>query len=236
MMNRRPFLTAQWRHLGLITYAIDPALLKEETPPECSLDLRDGAAFVSFVMFDFLETRVKGIRWPGYVNFPEINLRFYVRHGEQRGVCFIREFVPRRLIAWIASTIYNEPYVATKMRSDVRIAGEMIEAAHEFWFGDRWHRAKVTARDQPNHPPAGGVEDFFKEHQWGFGRSRGGALRRYEVQHPTWRIYPEATVQMDVDFGQVYGQKWAFLSQQPPASVILAEGSEIAVFPHADIS
>jgi uncharacterized protein YqjF (DUF2071 family) len=235
MSKPRPFLTAQWRNLGLVTYAIDPALLQQETPPGCSLDLRDRSAFVSFVMFDFLDTKVKGIRWPGYVNFPEINLRFYVRRDEQRGVCFIRELVPKRLIAWIASTIYNEPYIATKMKSNVRVVGDKIEAAHEFWCGDRWHRAKVTAKNEPAYPPAGGVEDFFKEHQWGFGRSRGGARRRYEVQHPIWRIYPGAAAQMDVDFYKVYGQKWAFLNTQPPTSVILAEGSEIAVFPHADI-
>jgi hypothetical protein len=83
-------------------------------------------AFVSMVMFDFLQTRVQGVRWPGCVNFPEINLRFYVRHAGQRGVCFVRELVPRRLIAWIARTIYNEPYQVARMQSEITYPDGMI--------------------------------------------------------------------------------------------------------------
>src|SRR5687767_12444576 len=63
MRAPRPFLTAQWRNLGLITFDVDPALLQSHVPPGCELDLRDGRAFVSFVMFDFLDTRVGGVRW-----------------------------------------------------------------------------------------------------------------------------------------------------------------------------
>src|SRR3954464_3011883 len=106
------FLTARWSNLCLLTYAAPPALLEPRLPPGLALDLRDGQAFVSLVAFDFLDTRVLGVRWPGYRNFPEINLRFYVRHGADRGVVFIREFVPARLVAFLAKTLYGEPYVA----------------------------------------------------------------------------------------------------------------------------
>jgi len=49
----------------------------------------------------FLEARVKGFRIPWHVNFPEINLRFYLKrriNGEdRRGVAFIAEIVPRAI-------------------------------------------------------------------------------------------------------------------------------------------
>src|SRR4051812_21173831 len=102
-----PFLTAEWRNLFLATYAVPPPLLEPHLARGLSLDLRDGQAFVSLVAFEFLHTRVLGVPWPGYRNFGELNLRYYVRHVgkdgvEQRGVSFLREFVPRRLIAWLA--------------------------------------------------------------------------------------------------------------------------------------
>src|SRR5450432_3678461 len=88
---KKPFLTARWTNLAMLTYRLDPALLQPFVPPGCSLDLIDGSAFASLVAFDFSDTRVFGIQWPGFINFPEINLRFYVRHhdqtGEHRGVC-----------------------------------------------------------------------------------------------------------------------------------------------------
>src|SRR5438874_7358527 len=107
-----PFLTARWTNLFLATYAVPQEVLRPRLPRGLELDLRDGQAFVSLVAFQFLDTRVLGLPWPGYRNFAELNLRFYVRHGDQRGVVFIREFVPQRFIAWVARWLYNEPYLA----------------------------------------------------------------------------------------------------------------------------
>src|SRR4051812_2159224 len=94
-----PFLTARWSNLCLLTYAVPRALLTPRLPPGLELDTRpgladgptadrfapDGPAFVSLVAFDFLDTRVLGVPWPGYRNFPEINLRFYVRRRVAAG-------------------------------------------------------------------------------------------------------------------------------------------------------
>src|SRR5437870_9067010 len=99
---RRPFLTARWSNLAILTWEVPPALLEPHLPAGLELDRRDGAAFASLVAFDFLDTRVLGIPWPG---FPEVNLRFYVRLRAQRGVVFIREFVPQAIVAWLARAL-----------------------------------------------------------------------------------------------------------------------------------
>ena len=235
MPTSRPFLTAEWRHVALVTYDIDPPALLPFLPPGCELDLRDGRAFVSFVMFDFLNTRVKGIRWPRHVNFPEINLRFYVRHGEQRGVSFIRELVPKRLIARIARTLYNEPYAATQMHSQITEAGGWTETRHRFLFGGRWHEAAVRGQTTTTLPPPDSVEQFFKEHEWGFGRSPRGQLRCYRVLHPPWPIHPSATATLDVDFAAAYGPPWSPLNRRTPYSVVFAAGSPVVGYTHRSV-
>src|SRR5262249_7166885 len=120
------FLTARWSNLILATYAVPEELLAPRLPRGLELDRRDGQCFVSLVAFDFLRTNVFGIPWPGFRNFPEINLRFYVRSGDRRGVVFIREFVPKALVAWLARMFYNEPYEATSMSSQEYDQGERI--------------------------------------------------------------------------------------------------------------
>lgn len=60
--DRICFLSAQWKRLLLLTYDIDPQLLSDHLPPGLTLDTIDGRAFVSLVAFDFLDTRVVGIR------------------------------------------------------------------------------------------------------------------------------------------------------------------------------
>ena len=93
------FLTAEWRHLIMLNWAIDPALLLPLTPRGVELDEHEGVCYASVVGFLFLNTRVVGVSVPWHVNFEEINLRFYVRRrhpeGDRRGVVFVREIVPR---------------------------------------------------------------------------------------------------------------------------------------------
>ena len=226
-----PFLTARWSNLCLITYSVPPALLEPRLPPGVSLDLRDGRAFVSLVAFDFLDTRVLGVPWPGYRNFPEINLRFYVRRGDRRGVVFVREFVPQRLVALLARAIYNEPYLAARMSSCVREDERQISIEHRLTFKGRENRLSVVATKPVSRPTVDSTEHFFKEHEWGFGTGRRGRCLSYRVVHPCWDCYRVESYALDWDWRSVYGEEFAFLGSAEPCSVVVAEGSEVRVFP-----
>jgi uncharacterized protein YqjF (DUF2071 family) len=228
-----PFLTARWANLFLATYAVPHELLRARLPPGLELDTRADQAFVSLVAFDFLQTRVLGIPWPGYRNFPEVNLRFYVRRGDQRGVTFLREFVPHRLIAGLARWLYNEPYVAVPMRSQASDEPERLTVAYEFFAAGRWNAVTATGGKPTFQPPEDSPEHFFKEHHWGFGVSRSGRTLRYAVSHPVWSVHPVRDYHIDVAWAEVYGPEWAFLGQVSPAFTALAVGSQIAVYPHS---
>ena len=92
------------------------ALLGGAGPSGYGIGFLAGTLFLSLVAFRFLKTRISGLAIPFHCNFNEVNLRFYVRRVEgdqvKRGVVFIKEFVPRPAIAWVARTVYNENYVA----------------------------------------------------------------------------------------------------------------------------
>jgi hypothetical protein len=92
------FLTADWRHLAMLNYEINPNVLQRFVPTGTELDQWKGKTFVSIVGFLFLNTRIRGIAIPFHSNFEEVNLRFYVRRytkeGWRRGVVFIKELVP----------------------------------------------------------------------------------------------------------------------------------------------
>lgn len=232
-----PFLTAVWSNLLLITYPVNEEALRLRLAKGLELDTIDGQAFVSLVAFDFTETRVKGVKWPGFVNFPEINLRFYVRHTEtgRRGVMFVRELVPSRLIARIARQLYNEPYEATRMKSMVRDNGETMFIQHDWsWKGSQYW-LRVTSQTETHTPAEDSVAHFFKEHEWGFGRSKSGEPHVYQVRHPHWACHRVRSAHVEVDFGALYGAEFASLNDQEPHSVVHAVGSEIEVFPHRQL-
>jgi hypothetical protein len=227
----RPFLTARWSNVFLATFVVPRDLLAPHLPAGLELDTRDGEAFASLVAFDFLDTRVLGIPWPGFRSFPELNLRFYVRRQEERGVVFVRELVPNRLVAWMARTLYNEPYVAAPMSSTVREDADTLQVEHRLYFGGRTHTMRVVASKPAYLPAATSAEAFFKEHHWGYGKTRNGRTLRYYVWHPVWSVYPVREAHIDLDWASVYGPRWASMQGAGPVSTVLAAGSEVAVYP-----
>lgn len=228
---RLKFLTAQWRNLILANFAVPEDLLRPLVPPGCTIDQRDGVCWASLVGFQFLDTRVLGVGWPGFRHFPEWNLRFYVSHEGRRGVCFVREFVPQWTVATLARVIYNEPYRAARMSMKVGEWPGALSATYTVRWADRVHTLHAAGEKQAVRPPADSLEHWFKEHSWGFGTSRRGKLIRYEVNHPEWDVYPVREFRFDVDWALMYGPEWAPMNGVQPASVVFAVGSEISVYP-----
>jgi len=227
------FLSAKWENLILITYDVDPGVLEPHLPPGLELDTINGRAFVSLVAFDFADTRVKGFKIPFHVNFPEINLRFYVKNTDKnnikRGVVFLREFVPRRAITFIANNLYKEKYSTAKMKSTIESNG-IIYLEHKISVNEKNYFISLEAENKPYLPDNSSLEHYFKEHQWGFGTSAGGNTLIYEVEHPVWEVFPVIKFDHNFDFGAIYGNNWAHLNERSPYNVTFAKGSDIKVF------
>jgi uncharacterized protein len=226
----KTFLTAEWKNLINITYAVDPGMLLPHLPEGLELDLIDGKAFVSFVAFEFREVRVKGVKIPFHINFPEINLRFYVNRKGERGVVFIKEFVPKYFVALIARSFYNEPYHSIRMSSTNGSLLDVKWAEHKFRVKGISQDVSVMAGNKPFTPQKESLEHYFKEHGLGFGKDKKGKTLAYKVEHPVWEIYPVKEYKLNVDFGKMYGDKWKILNDTKPFNVMFAKGSEVLLF------
>ncbi|QQS32069.1 MAG: DUF2071 domain-containing protein [Acidobacteriota bacterium] len=225
----KKFLTAQWRDLVMANYEVDPSLLADRVPAGTELDLFDGKCFVSLVGFMFLDTRVAGFLVPFHINFEEVNLRFYVRRETdeevRRGVVFIKEIVPRMAIAAVARTLYGEPYECWQM-SHTRDA---LRVGYAWERGGCRNSVMVDSGRNLGVPDEGSHEEFIIEHYWGYTKRKKGT-DEYKVEHPKWELYEVQNPQINVDLGCTYGEEFAFLTNAEPYSVVLAKGSEIAVY------
>ncbi|MDZ7687150.1 MAG: DUF2071 domain-containing protein [Halobacteriales archaeon] len=232
----RPFLSARWKNLLNLTYEVPPELLEPHCPDSLELEREDGHSFVSVVGFDFTETCVRGIRFPGYTNFPELNLRFYVRYGGERGVVFIREFVPKRMVAWLARILYDEPYRHSRMKTSQELKDASRTWSLRIRHGGRRHKLEVTTANLSTYVPDEDSRDhFFKEHSWGFNDDGRGGTRRYRVVHPRWAVYDLDDVKVNLDFGLLYGEEWNFLNETEPTHTVFAQGSDVVVYPSENI-
>jgi uncharacterized protein len=226
------FLKARWENLILVSYKIDPHLLTEHIPSGLEPDTIDGNAFASLVAFNFNDTTVKGIKVPFHVNFPEINLRFYVKESStgRRGVVFIKELVPRYFISLFANILYNENYYSTAMKCKLEKDETHINCSHQIKFKGNSYHINLKAENATSIPLPDSTEHFFKEHEWGFGRTKKGDTIVYRVKHPFWEVYPVRGFEYSLDFGKVYGNKWKSLNNEKPYNITFAKGSEIKIY------
>ena len=225
-----PFITAAWRDLLMLNWRVDPALLDPLVPMGTELDPWKGSHWVSLVGFRFLDLAVKGVPAIGHRDFPEINLRFYVRRevaGEiRRGVVFLSELTPRRIVEWVARAVYSEPYKTLPMRNEIG----KIKTQYELKQAGKWQGMAVMPVGDWREPAADSVEAFFIEHYWGYNRQANGGTMEYEVTHPKWRTRPAELTRFDLDVKALYGQDWVEVLAATPDAVVLADGSEVAVF------
>ncbi|MBL7792573.1 MAG: DUF2071 domain-containing protein [Saprospiraceae bacterium] len=227
------FLTAQWKKLAIANFEVDPGVLAPFIPAKTELDLWNGSCYVSLVGFMFLNTRLKGFRIPFHVNFEEVNLRFYVKYNDngnwKRGVVFIKEIVPKPAITLVANLIYKERYETMKMAHTWKKTENDLQVEYRWKCKNKWQKLSLTADHTPREMAAGSEAEFITEHYWGYSKPADDKTVEYEVRHPRWKIFDIKSFELDVDFGLVYGNTFAFLNQQTPKSVMLAEGSEIEV-------
>ena len=222
-----PFLTATWRHLVLLNWRVNEDLLVPHLPSGVELDRWDGDCWASLGGFQFLHMAVKGVPAFGYRDFPEINLRFYVKrqvNGEtRRGVVFIREITPHLMVGWVARALYNEPYTTMPMRQSV----DESHARYQLQIDGQWQGLGVRTagawRDQDE------AELFITEHYWGYNTQRNGDAMEYQVEHPTWRARSIEPDCLDLDIEKLYGEQWAQALGTKPDSMVFAEGSGVTV-------
>jgi uncharacterized protein YqjF (DUF2071 family) len=235
-MGEAPFLTAAWRHLVLLSYQIDPAILLPLIPQGTALDTWEDQALVSIVGFRFLETRILGLPVPFHVNFDEVNLRFYVRrHAEgawRHGVVFIREVVARRAIATVARMMYNEPYVTLPTRHQVNMGQAQSGGTgivRYQWRQGRWYSLEATTEGigEPIRP--GSHPEFITHREWGYTRQKDGGTIEYHVSHPRWSVWNASTWKLDCDVARMYGSLFVPALQSSPVSALVADGSEVVV-------
>jgi uncharacterized protein YqjF (DUF2071 family) len=229
----KPFLTAEWRDLVIVNYAVPASLLAPLVPRGTELDLWDGQALVSLVGFHFRRTRVLGVGLPGFRHFPEVNLRFYVRRavgGEvRRAVVFVRELVPRRLIAWVARAWYNEPYRALPMRHGAHRTERGQAFSYEWLEPTGWIGVHADTTGDAAELAPGSKAEFITEHFWGYTRQRDGGTVEYQVTHPRWRVWPNAEGEARGDLRQTYGPTFGALLGERPDSAYVAVGSPVTV-------
>jgi len=235
MTAPRAFLTAEWRTLLMLNYAVDPAVIRCYVPRGTFLATFDGKAYLSVVGFLFQNARLGGIPIPFHRHFEEVNLRFYVTceiDGTTRhSVVFIKEIVPRWAVAAVAKHIYNENFQSLPMDHSLPAAitdGSTI--AYRWKLANRWNTLSGRVAGNAHVPEPHSLTHFIVEHYWAHSSQKDGGTREYRVAHTPWNVWDIRDPVLDADSAALYGPAFTPVLSKPPDSAFLADGSPVAVY------
>jgi uncharacterized protein YqjF (DUF2071 family) len=191
-METRPLFVADWDDVAFVHFAFLPREIQPLVPFE--LDLFEGSAYVSLVAFTqrHLRPRVGGrfarMLSAPLASHPFLNVRTYVRRGDETGIHFLCEWIPNRLATLLGPPLYGLPYRLGRLT--YRYDREAGTAHHEVIAVDRLafdcHADPAT---EATHVASGTLEAFLLERYTAFTRCRG-VDTCFRVTHEPWQCRP----------------------------------------------
>ncbi len=204
----------KWRDLLFVHWAVSPQVIRPLVPPELSLDLFDGRAYLGFVPFTMTGVRPVGVPPVyGLSSFHETNLRTYVRVDDHDpGVWFFSLDAANSLAVRLARTFFHLPYHRAQMfleREPGVRAGQspaIVYAGVRQWPGplpaSYAVRAVPTGATLP--APPGTLEHFLVERDILYALWQG-SLYQGRVHHTPYPLQTAQILALDETISHVAG-------------------------------
>lgn len=189
------FMTGNWENLIISTFEVDKLILEPYLPNNVEIDFYNGKALLSSVAFTFSKVRFFGIKVPFHQEFGQLNFRFYVKSkiDGTPGVVFIKEFAPKPLIAFVANTIYNEPY----HYKNIKRIKTQTKDGFKMEYNYSQIKINTVCTKKLHKPEDNSLEKFVVDRYVAFIKSNSSKSYQYKINHKPWKLYETETVSVD---------------------------------------
>jgi hypothetical protein len=192
-MRRRPegqpIMHQSWGKLLFMHWRIDEKLLRPLIPPQLTIDIFDGSAWIGVVPFTMWDIRAFPPYLPpvpGLSALHEINVRTYVYKDRVPGVWFFSLDANSAAAVLGARTLYFLPYYNAKIeleQNDRRIDYSSIRSENPAAdFHASWTIGEALPTSQPD------CVDFFVTERYCLYSERHGNIYRSHIHHKPWPL------------------------------------------------
>ncbi len=194
---------AEWDRALMLHWSVPAEALQKWVP--FPLDLREGRAWVSAVAFTLRGMRLAGREgWLGRWTLPFsrhafLNLRTYVKVGDEAGIFFLREWVPMLPTIPLSRLLYGLPFARGRLRYRHEPEAGALEG--EVRAEGACLRYAAAMPERFDVCEAGSRAEFLMERYTAFTEWRGWK-RRFHVWHPPWR---QAAVDVKIEDASLLG-------------------------------
>ncbi|MFT7647708.1 MAG: hypothetical protein ACI8Y4_002458 [Candidatus Poriferisodalaceae bacterium] len=198
---KRSIMRQRWDRLCMLHWRYPAEDVQALLPPGLTVDTYQGDAWVGLVPF-FMQTSLPRVPYmPWLSNFPETNVRTYVRGPKGHAVWFCSLDVTRMPAVIAARMSYSLPYCWANMSidggpdevggfEDAGMATISYRGSRR-WPAPRGVETSVDVEIGPQRPAAELTDlDHFLTGSWAlYSASRRGRLRHAKVWHEPWVLH-----------------------------------------------
>jgi uncharacterized protein YqjF (DUF2071 family) len=178
-----------WANLAFLHWPMPAAALRSKLPDGLELDTHDGIAWLGIVPFEMRDVHPGGMpAVPTTRDFPEVNVRTYVRHKGRPGVWFASLDAASLLAVIGARMTTGLPYFHARMSSSADAAGVTYASERR---AARAPGASLRVRYGPSgdvFASSPGTLEYFLTERYSIFLERGAKLVRLDVEHVPWPL------------------------------------------------
>jgi uncharacterized protein YqjF (DUF2071 family) len=218
----------RWHELLFAHWPVPAGDLRGQLPAGLELDLYDGQAWLGVVPFRMSGVHLRGVPpLPWLSAFLELNVRTYVRRGDQRGVWFFSLDAASLPAVVAARRWFRLPYFKSEM--------ELVEHDGEIAYSSRrTHHDATPAEFRANYRPVaaveparpGTLEEFLIERYCLFAVGPHG-LSWSEIHHTPW---PIQRARADIEVNTM-AQASGIRLDGPPVELHFARRLDVLIWP-----
>ena len=209
-------LRMTWVDVAFLHWPVPVEAVRPLVPPGLEIDTFEGTAWIGIVPFEMRNVAPQGLPpIPTASDFPELNVRTYVKHGDRAGVWFFSLDAASWLAVMGARGAANLPYFHARMTMN-RPGPDDVS-----YESERTHPGAAPAAFRAWYRPTGPVfestpatfEHWSTDRLCLFSTSNEGGLQRLDIEHARW---PLQTAVTDVVLNTMAAASGIALPTQPP--------------------
>ena len=188
-------MTQRWTNLAYVHWRYEPSVIQALLPEGLEVDTFDDSAWVGLIPFSMRDVGVPRLPpVPYFGDFPEVNVRTYVKRNGVPGVWFFSLDVNRLAPALVARTTYLLPYcwgrASNELSDDV-----LTTTVRRRWPDIASTRIQVRVGDAIAE--SNELENFLTA-RWGlYSRGIGKSLMYAPVDHEPWALQRAELVSLE---------------------------------------
>ncbi|PYZ92643.1 hypothetical protein CR194_13325 [Salipaludibacillus keqinensis] len=181
----------QWEDILFLHWPVDVETLRPHVPEELELDTHDGNSWISILAYVSTDNKAKKFgRTLTSSSIHQVNVRTYVKYGEESGVYFFSMEADHKAAVKASRSLAGLPFYQADLKHSKKDEGFRIQSTRTH-SGEKGLQFKCSYKPsgEAHSPEPGSLEHWLTERNQ-LLRVKGKKVSKSTIDYKPWKIRP----------------------------------------------